>query len=158
MATFAANFTGVQSSDGTKVTLTDTSNWSDNTEGYIKSDFTRIFTINDAYGNLIDTLDLVLDYIDKDIVGNPWYEITFTITNINDSEIVFTKLLKFPLDRLFQLKFLEVEASDCDCGCEDSKIGCDVLIKSRTASYASSTGNGVLYQRSIDNAYNKLCN
>ena len=56
MAVFTVSTEASQSSDGLTVTFMDESNYTDNTEGYDKADFTtNTIVIKDAYGATLQT-------------------------------------------------------------------------------------------------------
>lgn len=131
MATFAAdqNFTVDQSANCTTYTLTDTSNYTDNDEGYIISSFSnRSFLIYDSTSTLIDTIvlgeNLTATYT---LTQDEMLSIVLSCTPTSTGEPI-TKTHSVLSTCFLELAFAElVSQTDCDCGCNGSgnSCGCD---------------------------------
>lgn len=157
MAAFALAFTASQSSDGSTITITDTSPWGagNNSENYERANFVRSFLLYDAYDDLLDTITLpttsnVATY-DITVNTNPWIKIVFDITGAED----FTLTQKYPFQRYYELLWIEVLKDGCAC-CDTARGGtdlCRVTAYYQGAQIAIPLGNGVQYQEFIDSAY-----
>lgn len=153
MSAFSVSTSASQSADGLTVTFTDGSNYTDNTEGYVKSDFTtNTIVITDANGEVLQTSDfLTSDTVEYTQTEDTWFTTTRTLAGIAD----YTKVQKFPLKRI-TINKLEDALS---MGCCQSKGNSDNLCKADTfiagADYSEITGNAVKWQNNIDaaNAY-----
>lgn len=155
MANFAIAFSASQADDGT-VTYTDTSNWSDNTEGYDKEDFVRQIVLRDAYGVLLDTLVFATDslVVTYALLTNKWIEAQFTVTGVAD----YGPLIhKDPFERIYEVAYILATIAGCGCGCGKKKPDlCEVDGFWESAFLSIPTGDGVNYQNSIDSAYKLL--
>lgn len=113
MAAFAASATGSQDSTGRILTLTDTSNYTTNDEGYIISDFTtRQFVLYDAYGEEIETLDLGAELeVEYDIpLGpDPYIQAVLILAGVGD----YTDTIDLPLDRITQNLYRNLLKKGC---------------------------------------------
>jgi hypothetical protein len=156
MAAFAPTFTSVQASDGSYITITDTSPWGvgNNDENYLAANFVRTFELYDAYDDLLDTITLstssnVATY-DIDANTNPWIKIVFIITGVED----FEKIQKYPFQRYYELAYISIIKDGCGCTCEEKGIDiCQVDAYYQGAQIAVPLGNGVQYQEFINSAF-----
>lgn len=144
MATFAQNFTITQSSDGLTGTVEDTSNYDDNDEGIVVSDFSsRTVLILDWAGEPYttvtfedDDLEATFDIDDE----NLWADATMSWTGI-DPVGDYEKELKFPLGRVTENDFGNVLRLGC---CSDA-VAQNALSNAtnylQDAGYAEISGN-----------------
>lgn len=153
MSTFVPSYSISQSSDGRTLTLTDTSNWVSNTEGYIITNFARSILLNDAFDELITTVtftgtDLVETYT---LIGDKWVKSYFTITGTPTFNL---DVQQYAFYRQFQVAYRNAIKQGCGCGCGNIDL-CSVDAFVTTAQFAIPVGNGEEFQNDIDaaNAY-----
>lgn len=157
MGAFAISQDASENSVGTILTFTDESNWTDNDEGYNKEDFTRTFTLTDAYGEAIDTLVLPTDedsvtYTLPDATKYLWVNSVFTIEGEED----FTNTSKYPFYRQVKNLFRNaLKKGCCDNGSDDL---CSVDVFFRGADIESVAGNSSGFMTDIESAYSYLNN
>ena len=125
-STFAQAFTVTVSDDGKLLTLTDTSNWLNNTQGYLRTNFVRTFLLTDSAGQTITTLTLPtnLDTITYAITADLRLNVLFSIVGV----VTFTKLQKYTFDRIYinKLQTALMEYGCCDTGSEINNINTSV--------------------------------
>lgn len=146
---FTPAFKIEQSSDGLTLTLTDQSNWSDNDEGYVITDFARSIIMVDALNNAIGTVDFPASELVEafSIVTNQWVKAQLTIIGEQNYDLI----QKYGFYRLFQLDYRKAIVGNCGCG----KSGIDLCSTDAflsTAQMAIPIGNGVEFQNDIDAA------
>lgn len=114
MAAFAIAFTTTVSDDGFTLTFTDESNWSDNTEGYLRADFVRSFLLTNAAGETITTLTLPddSDTTTYDITADIRLNVLFSIVGVE----TFTLLQKYTFDRIYINKLQDALMQNDCCG------------------------------------------
>lgn len=154
MATFAIAFTATASDSGELLTFTDTSNWTGNDQGYLRTDFTRSFLLTDSAGQTITTLTLPIDSdtityaITKDIRMNVLFSIVGVVT--------LTKLQIYTFDRIYVNKLQEALMNTDCCGNNSdlNNINTSVSFYSG-AVYIEPTANNSGIQSDLDvaNAY-----
>lgn len=167
MAVFAASFTVNQSADCTTLTLTDTSNYTDNSSSITLSTFeTRQFIISNSDGAVISTINLtggalVATYA---ITKDAWLSVELRLTDNTGPD--FTKTNSVLSTCFLELCYSELVAkTDCDCssscggscGCssvENDKVR--LLQHIKAAEIFSDYSNPVLAQKQLD-AGNILC-
>lgn len=153
MPAFAPSTTSTQSADGLTVTFVDTSNYDENDQGYVKSDFTtNTIVITDAYGAVLQTSDfLTSDTVTYEQTADTWFTTTRTLAGIAS----YTKVQKFPLKRITINKFEDALST----GCCQSKTSADNMCKVSQflegADFAEPQGNAVKWQEDVNaaNAY-----
>lgn len=150
MAAFEPATSASQSSDGLVVTFLDESNYSDNTEGYVKSDFTtNTIVIKDASGNILQTSNfLTSDTVTYNQTKDHWFTTERVLAGIAD----YTRTEKFPLKRITINKLQKVLGSGCCQGVTNAKNLCEANAFINGANYAAPSGNSVFWQNSIDAA------
>lgn len=163
MATFAStqDFTVSQSADCTTLTLTDTSNYTTNDEGWAIGDFTdRKFLIYDSDGILIDTIEL-------GALLTATY--TLTVDKMLSATLSCTPPVGDPITKthsilstcFLQLCYAELVAkTDCGCGgsCSCSSGSCEnvesdkikILQHIKAAEVFAAYSNPVLAQKQLD--------
>jgi hypothetical protein len=169
MATFEStqDFTVSQSANCTTLTLTDTSNYTTNDEGWaIGSFLQRSFLIYDSNNNLIDTIvlgtSLTATYT---LTQDEMLSATLSCTPPTGPALLKTRSI---LSVCFlQLCFAELVANtDCGCGCDGggNSCGCDGVSNDRAtllqyikaAEIFAEYSNPVLAQKQLD-AGTALC-
>jgi hypothetical protein len=151
MAAFAPSFTAVQSSDGTLITITDTSPWGGvSDENYPITGAVRSFELTDSVGDVIETIDLDPTQLvgTYEISTNKWIQINF----VNTGTPAFNIVHKFAFYRIFQLAYMELLKKACGCKARGIDI-CSVDAFLEGALMAEPIGNGVAFQDNIDSAY-----
>lgn len=150
MEAFAPATSASQSNDGLTVTFVDSSNYSDNTEGYVKSDFTtNTLIIKDGYGEVLQTSDfLTSDTITYQQTKDHW----FTTERVLAGIASYSRTQKFPLRRITTNKMETVLGSGCCQGAANAKNLCEANAYVIGAIDAQPSGNAVLWQRFIDAA------
>lgn len=153
MGAFALVVTGVQSGDGKIVAITDGSDYTNNDQGYLPSDFVRNFIITDYLGNLLTTISLDSTQLTATYNvpnnTNPWLQIQETAVGPAN----YTDTVKLPADRNYQLAFIDVIKGNCGCSCRGDNTLCEVDAFYAGAAYAIPIGDPVSYQTNIDAAY-----
>jgi len=136
---------------GVLITLTDTSNWSNNDQGFIRFDFVRTFTLKDAYGATIATLVIPADtdsvtYTLPTGSAGIFLESIFTITGVQN----YTNTKKYPFYRILKnLYRIKLKKGCCSDKRSDSMLGnVDQLM--RGIELAGVTGNGVEWQSYVN--------
>lgn len=156
MANLAIAFTASQSADGSTITITDETNWGDNTSGYTESQFVKSFILTDYVGNPIATIPLATGvYITTYTVPsgtNPWINIEFSAVG----PITLTVLQKYAFARYFELAY--IAANKASCGCRDvNRVDmCQIDTMYTIAELAVPIGAAPDYQNQIDGAYKLL--
>lgn len=153
MAAFEDNFTGTQSSDGLTDTFTDTSNWADNSEGYVRSNFVRTFTFLDAYGTVLGTIVLptTSNVATLALTADKWVNATLSIVGAQ----TYTKNYLFPFSRITKNKYKELLKDGC-CQADKSEEALAAADRFfRGAEIDAPAGNAAGWQENIDaaNAY-----
>ena len=153
MAAFAPSFTITSNSQGTLLTITDTSPWgSASDQNYNKADFVREFVLKDAYGaTLVEfTLPINADFVTYAITKNLWIETTFTI----DGTVDFTLTKKALFDRLLANAYRSaINESKC-CSNDTSLANTNMAnLFIQGVNYAVPSANGVDVQKFVDTAY-----
>lgn len=160
MAAFAPDFTATQ--DQEAITFADTSNWTDNDEGYLKADYDRSIVLTDAYGVVVSTqlfdvsnpnYDATDDIIIYPLATNNWFSVQIQISGAQS----FSKTKKIPFQRVFELAYANAVNANCDCGCQPNITDGDLCSADtfyQVAAWAVPIGDGVTYQTNIDAAYN----
>ena len=147
------NFSATQSKNGKTITITDLSDW-DNV-GLVRSDYTRVFELTDANGQIITTLTLGATDVATYTVPlgtNPWINIKFDISGAADYEL--TK--KYPFDRFFVEAYKKaINSSDCcSDGIRENISQANIFYLG--AMFTAPEGNSVLWQQFVDTAYKFL--
>lgn len=152
--TFTEAFTVTVSDDGKLLTFVDGSNWSDNLQGYLRTDFVRSFLLTDSAGQTITTLTLPTDSdtityaITKDIRMN----VLFSIVGI----VTFTKLQVYTFDRIYVNKLQEALMGTECCGNSSDLNNINTSVSFYLGSvYVTPTDNNSGVQSDLDvaNAY-----
>ena len=150
MVIFTVSTEAAQSSDGLVVTFTDTSNYADNTEGYVKADFTtNTIVIKDANGAILQTSDFLAS---DTVVYNQTSDHWFTTERALEGIASYTKTEKFPLKRITTNKLQTVLGSGCCQGATNAKNLCEANAFINGANYAAPSGNSTGWQNYIDAA------
>lgn len=152
MAAFALAFTATQSAIGDIVTITDTSNWGSNTEGYIQSQFDRQFILTDYNGDLIIAIVIADDELIKTwavpLNTNPWVAIEYSSVG----PVTLSKTQKYPFQRYFELAYKKVIKGNCGCAGKRFDI-CQVDAYVYGSELAVPIGDSIGYQNNINSAY-----
>lgn len=151
MAAFLQDFSITQSNDCETVTFADTSNFSDNDEGYSYATFTtKTIGVYDQDNNLIgDLIDIVNSTpvtftLDKD----RYLHLVYTLSN---DTLDLEKVKNILLTCYIELKYGEaVVSQDCNCGCGGEDNLCKVLKAMKAADIFARRGNAIKSQDSID--------
>lgn len=157
MAVFAAALTGTQSSSGLVVTLVDTSNYTDNDEDYVVSDFTtRNFLIYDSQETLLETIELGEDL-------SSTYDITvdqmLTVVLELDGVAAFTDTITLPLRRITRNAYRTLLSKVGCCtskASENSLMYADLFLTG--ADFEATSTNGAAFDEDISAAYSYLTN
>jgi hypothetical protein len=158
MAAFAQAFTATVSSDGFLVTITDTSNWTGNSEGYLRVNFVRTFLLTDANGQTLATIVLPTnsDVTTYTLTKDTWVNILFTIVGASS----YTLLQRYPFSRIYINK-LQDSLINGGCDCNNGLNGLN--INTSTSFYVGALGiepvaNATGWQSDLDaaNAYINL--
>lgn len=115
MATFTPNASWTQSTDGKTLTLTDTSNWVGNDQGYLITDFTRKFILKNSIGTVLAELPLTGSNLSVtySVTKDEYYSAELVITGTPS----FSKVINFGTT-MFEYNLLDsLLAIACDCGC-----------------------------------------
>lgn len=154
MAAFALAFSAVQDpTTGLFVTLTDTSNWSDNDENYSEAEFARNFILTDYLGNAIITIPLPTG--EESITWqvppgtNPWVNIDYNVVG----PVTIDKIEKFPFQRIYELAFINAIKGKCGCNTALSPNLCEVDNFYQGAAMAAPIADAINYQNNINSAY-----
>ena len=150
MAAFEVSTEAEQSPDGLTTTFTDVNNYTDNDEGYVKSDFTtNTIVIKDANGEVLQTSNfLTSDTVTYTQTKDLW----FTIERLLEGVATYEKTEKFPLKRITVNKLETVLGSGCCQGATNAKNLCEANAFINGANYAAPSGNSVAWQKNIDAA------
>ena len=150
MAAFEVSTEAVQSADGLVTTFTDSANYADNDEGYVKSDFTtNTIVIKDAEGNILQTSD----FLDSDTVTyNQTKYIWFTTERVLEGIAEYEKTQKFPLRRITNNNLQKVLGAGCCQGAANARNLCEATSFILGAINAAPSGNSVAWQNDIDAA------
>lgn len=150
---FALAFSASQSSDGTIVTITDLSNWSDNTNGYTPADFVRELVLTDYLGALIITLTMADDEVsatwDVPAGTNPWVNIEYSAVG----PVTLTLTQKYPFQRNYELAYIDQIKGSCGCCNGKTPDMCMVDAFYQGAAFAVPVADMVNYQDDINSAY-----
>jgi hypothetical protein len=151
---FEPSTTASQNSTGLVTTFLDTSNYTDNDEGYVKADFTtNTIQIYDAYGVLLQTSNfLTSDEVTFEQTADTWFTIVRTLAGIASYEVTE----KFALNRITTNKLQDVLSSGCCQGRSNEANLCKVNTFLQDADYAIPIGNAVRWQLDINNANSYL--
>lgn len=169
MATFAStqDFTVSQSANCTTLTLTDTSNYTTNDEGWAIGDFlNRSFLIYDSNNNLIDTIVLGIGLTATYTLSQDQM-LSVTLSCTPPTGPALLKVHAVLSVCFLQLCYAELVANtDCDCGCSGggNSCGCDstsndkvkLLEYIKAAEIFAEYSNPVLAQKQLD-AGTALC-
>lgn len=147
---FAVSTSAVQSSDGLVVSFYDDSNYSDNTEGYDKSDFTtNTIVIKDATGAILQTSNFLSSNI---VTYNQTKDHWFTTERLLEGVATYEKTEKFPLKLITTNKLQTVLGAGCCQGVTNARNLCEANAYINGANYAAPSGNSVAWQNDIDAA------
>lgn len=144
------------SPDGKLLTFTDGSNWTDNTGGYVRTDFVRTVELRDYLNAVITTLTFAgsSDTIQYEVTKDLW--ITSILTFVGP--VTLTQTVKYPLTQIYDDAFSRVVDST-ECACSPSQIL--ILTKAnffrKSAFVYGRAGNSTRFQKHID-AANKFIN
>ena len=164
MATFASTqeFTVAQSADCTTYTLTDTSNYTTNNEGYTINSFSnRSFLIYDSTNTLIDTINLGLNLTATYTLTQDEMLIIVLSCTPTSTGVAITKSHSVLSTCFLELAFAEiVSETECGCGCGGggNSCGCDstssntitLLQYIRAAEIFAEYSNPVAAQKQLD--------
>lgn len=160
MAIFAASFTVSQSADCTTLTFTDTSNYVDNDEGFIISDFeVREFIIKDSNYDTVDNIALLDEAVtgSYSISADVWSSVELNLelpASAGDYTATHSVLSTCYLEKGYSELVANTE-SGCGCG---SSCSCDstsndkvlLLEYIKAAEIFSEYSNPVLAQKQLD--------
>lgn len=155
MAVFAAAFTATQSSTGLVITITDTSNYSTNDQGYTMSDFTtREFILTDYAGAALETIPIpdgetVVTY---DITSDEWINITLNLAGVAS----YTKYQRYPFDRITINKLEEALIQGCCQSAKNKSNLCMANAFINGAQYVAPLGNASKFNQNITAANSYL--
>ena len=153
MEPFAPATDATQDATGLIVTFTDISNYGDNTENYVKADFTtNTIQIYDAFGTLLQTSNFLTgDTVTFNQTKDHWFTTVRTLAGVAPYSVTE----KFPLKRITTNKLQRVLGSGCCQGASNAKNLCEANAFINGANYASPSGNASAWQNNIDaaNAY-----
>lgn len=159
MAQFSLAFSATQSQDGSKVTITDQSNWGNNDQSYVQSQFTRTLFLTDALNNPITSIVLAtgINSATYNVPANtnPWININYVLSN---GPVSPSLLHSYPFQRYFELAYMNEIKDNCGCGCIGDNQMCQVDAFYQGASFAAPVADSVNYQSYIDSAYKLLTN
>jgi hypothetical protein len=163
MATFASTqeFTVAQSADCTTYTLTDTSNYTTNNEGYTINSFSnRSFLIYDSTNTLISTINLGLNLTATYTLTQDEMLIIVLSCTPTSTGVAITKSHSVLSTCFLELAFAEiVSESECSCGCNGgNSCTCDstssntitLLQYIRAAEIFAEYSNPVAAQKQLD--------
>lgn len=119
MGVLAIAFTVTTSNDGKLLTFTDTSNWTGNLDGYLRTNFVRSFLLTDSAGQTITTLTLPTntDTITYAITADIRLNVLFSIVGV----VTLTKLQVYTFDRIYVNK-LQTALISYDCCGESQEL------------------------------------
>jgi len=150
MAAFEVSTDADQSADGLVSTFTDTNNYADNDEGYVKSDFTvNTIVIKDANGVVLQTSDFLTS---DTVTYNQTKDIWFTTERVLQGIAEYEKTQKFPLRRITNNKLQTVLGSGCCQGATNARHLCEATAFLIGAINAAPSGNSTAWQNDIDAA------
>jgi hypothetical protein len=163
MATFASTqeFTVAQSADCTTYTLTDTSNYTSNNEGYTINSFSnRSFLIYDSTNTLISTINLGLNLTATYTLTQDEMLIIVLSCTPTSTGVAITKSHSVLSTCFLELAFAEiVSETECGCGCSGgNSCSCDsassntitLLQYIRAAEIFAEYSNPVAAQKQLD--------
>jgi hypothetical protein len=139
MAAFAPQTDATQDATGLIVTFTDVSNYGDNTENYVKADFTtNTIQIYDAFGTLLQTSNFLTgDTVTFNQTKDHWFTTVRTLAGVAPYSVTE----KFPLKRITTNKLQRVLGSGCCQGASNAKNLCEANAFINGANYAAPEGN-----------------
>ncbi len=147
---FKVETSAVQSPDGLVVTFTDLSTYSDNSEGYVKSDFTtNTIVIKDANGTILQTSNFLSSNI---VTYNQTKDHWFTTERVLAGIASYEKTEKFPLRRITNNKLQTVLGAGCCQGVTNARNLCQATAFLIGAINAAPEGDSVSWQQDIDAA------
>lgn len=160
MAIFAASFTVSQSADCTTLTFTDTSNYVDNDEGLIISDFdVREFIVKDYNYNVIDTIPLLDEALTGSfaVSADLWSSVELKLElpeEAGEYTVTHSVLSTCYLEKGYSELVANTE-SGCSCGtscnCESTSNDKVLLLEYiKAAEIFSEYSNPVLAQKQLD--------
>jgi len=144
-----ASFSASTNSDGTIVTITDT------TSGGPVSGSIRSFVLTDSLGDPLETIPLADGVLTAtyDITVPQWINIQFLNTGTSPFDIT----QRYGFDRILQVAYGTALVDGCGCGCNGERLdwaGIDAFITGYEFAYP--IGDAVTWQSDVDAAYTLL--
>lgn len=159
MAAFTPLFEITYSYDGKTITVNDLSDYTTNDEAYTLADFIRTVVIQNASGDVVQTLEMG-DELTKDftITSDLWADTTLVLTGV-DSVGDYSVNLIYPLDRIAKNMFLEELGENGCSGC-GSKKNAEAMANADLFLFgmeiAAPAGEGIRWQSYANTTYSFL--
>lgn len=147
MAAFQIIFEATQSASGQVITMQDSSDYSTNTEGYVRSDFTRQFVLTDYAGDVLDTitLDDTTDIATYELTTDLYISIELSLTGI----ATYSLTQDYPFMRITATKLQTALQSGCCSGKTKSKALNEAVNFIVAAQFAAPTTDHSAFQNNI---------